>query len=210
MKSRQFLKTILISLLGHVTFFSIFSFSFGARIPNAGNSSVIFWGQLLGNSQVAKPSISNRINEKAQIWRKIDTLEPDTKDSDSRPTISFLWEKPHSGITANVEKTPFRENIKPLPTFARAKGPAIIFHPLLPYGFTLYFRDRQVAHVELAFRAFPQDQKKSIIVKRIISSGNLEVDLLSIRYIERYLFMQQADFTSPDWNTVKIDLSAKE
>jgi hypothetical protein len=208
MKSREFKKTILISLLGHITFFSIFSFSFGTRIPKADYSSVIFWGQLLGNSQVAKPLIYNRINARGLFFHKVDTLALDKKAPDFNLAAGFYL-KPPSSLTSDAGKIPFVEKINPQPLFSRRKEPTIIFHPLLPYGFTLYFRDRQVAHVELAFRVLPQGQGNSITVKRKISSGNLEVDLLTIRYIERYLFMQQASLSSSDWHTVKIDLSAR-
>jgi hypothetical protein len=51
------------------------------------------------------------------------------------------------------------------------------------------------------------DKRNSILVKRRISSGNLEADLLSMRYISRYLFMQQRGFVPNKWQTVKIDLS---
>jgi len=48
------------------------------------------------------------------------------------------------------------------------------------------------------------------VIKRKISSGNLEVDLLTMRYIGHYLFIQQKRFTPNNWQTVKIDLSEKE
>ena len=83
----------------------------------------------------------------------------------------------------------------------------ILFHPLLPYSFPLYFKDRQVAHVELLFKILQDKLRSYILVKRKISSGNLEVDLLSVRYISHYLFLRQAAFAPGAWQVVKVDLS---
>ena len=83
-------------------------------------------------------------------------------------------------------------------------------HPLLPHDFALYFKDRQIAHVELEFNFVSSRQPAVAVIKRKISSGNLEVDLLSMRYIGHYLFIQQTKFAPNSWRTVKIDLSAKD
>ncbi len=117
--------------------------------------------------------------------------------------------KPSIPLAFNTEKEVFKEKIAPLAFSLKRKEPQIIFHPLLPYSFTLYFKDRQVAHVELMFNLSSSGLHNSIEIKRKISSGNLEVDLLSKRYIGHYLFIQQARFTPNRWQSVKIDLSAK-
>jgi hypothetical protein len=115
--------------------------------------------------------------------------------------------KPPALLVTPCQKGPMKAiAVTALPR--RARPAAIVFHPVLPYSFSLYFKDRQVAHVELIYRLQPEGGQGSIAVKRKISSGNLEVDLLSMRYIRRYLFIQQA--AKNDWQTVKIDLSAKE
>jgi hypothetical protein len=82
-----------------------------------------------------------------------------------------------------------------------------MFYPRLPYHFALYFKDRQTVHIELMFQVISGAQRNSILVKRRVSSGNLEADLLSMRYISRYLFIQQRGFAPNKWQTVKIDLS---
>ena len=84
-----------------------------------------------------------------------------------------------------------------------------MFYPRLPPYFSLYFKDRQVAHMELMFKITSSLKNSSISIKRKISSGNLEADLLCMRYINHYLFVQQGIFTSGDWQAVKIELSAK-
>lgn len=95
-------------------------------------------------------------------------------------------------------------------SFVKSKKPSIIFHPLLPFSFNIYFQDRQVAHVELMFKIISCGIRNSLLVKRKISSGNLDVDLLSMRYIGHYLFIKQNDFIPSEWQTVKIDLAAGE
>ena len=73
----------------------------------------------------------------------------------------------------------------------------------------LYFKDRQLAHIELAFNIISGQKINPVVVKRKISSGNLEADLLSMRYISHYLYIQQAAFPSDVWQEVKIELSPK-
>lgn len=89
----------------------------------------------------------------------------------------------------------------------KRKESAIIFHPPLSYQLQVYFKDRQTVHIELMFNIIPGKERNSILVKRKISSGNLEVDLLSSRYISYYLFIQQARFQLNNWRAVKIDFS---
>lgn len=117
--------------------------------------------------------------------------------------------KPQAALAYNADKEAFILKPDPPKLFLTRKEPAIIFHPVLPYDFTLYFKDRQVAHVELMYKVMPQLEGITAMVKRKISSGNLEVDLLSLRYINRYLFMQHTGIIAVDWRTVKIDLSKK-
>jgi hypothetical protein len=92
---------------------------------------------------------------------------------------------------------------------AQRKDSSIMFHPLLPYQLQLYFKDRQAVHIELQFKIEPGMGRRSIAIRRKISSGNLEADLLSIRYMQHYLFIQQARFSPDTWQTVKIDLTTK-
>jgi hypothetical protein len=84
---------------------------------------------------------------------------------------------------------------------------SIMFHPLLPYQFELYFKDRQSVHIELAFRMIPGIDKNSLEIKRKISSGNLEADLLSLRSMHNYLFLQQGKLIPHEWQNVTIELT---
>jgi hypothetical protein len=207
MKNPIFKKTLIFSLFGHIALFSIFSLSFGSRIPHADYAPVNFWGQM-GKIELSNPS-DTVIRGIKELFIKI----PDTPKLNmptGNPVLSGnYYLKPAALLSFNIEKEPFTKKASALTYPARRKEPVIIFHPLLPYDFTLYFKDRQLAHVELAFNIISNGKQTSPVIKRKISSGNLEVDLLSMRYISRYLFMQQASFTPNSWRTVKIDLSAQ-
>jgi len=209
MKNPVFKKTLIFSLLGHITLFSIFSLSFGNRIPNADYIPVNFWGQIgMGKIELTNPS-STIIRGIKELFIKIPEaprLEAITKDTDF---LNSYHRKPASPVSFNRDKQDFIKKAGAFLYPTRRKEPVIIFHPLLPYDFTLYFKDRQIAHVELMFNLISDGGRTSALIKRKISSGNLEVDLLSMRYIEHYLFIQQASFIPNNWRTVKIDLSAK-
>ena len=196
-------KTIFISLIGHITVFSIFSFSFGNSVPQLNYPYVSFRGAFLGNSELAHSQKNIFISRRNTAYYLPARLEYSLLLSDwqRKPQLSFAF---------NPEKQVFMEKSQPLPVSSKRKEDALLFHPLLPYSFTLYFKDRQVAHVELMFNIISKGVRNSIAIKRKISSGNLEVDLLVKRYIGHYLFIQQNRFPADTWQTVKIDLSAKE
>jgi hypothetical protein len=207
MKNPLLRKTLIFSLLGHLTLFSIFSLSFGNKIPSLDYSPVNFWGSV-GRMEFNNSSriMSRGVKEsfvKAQDSLRFDSATFSMKLSDSyylKPTSVVLL---HDGKPAIIQK------LLASPYSFKRREPLIILHPLLPYDFTLYFKDRQVAHVELMFNLVSNGERTSAVIKRKISSGNLEVDLLSMRYIGHYLFIQQSRFTPDRWQSVKIDLSAK-
>jgi hypothetical protein len=196
-----FKKTILISLLGHITVFSIFNFSFGNSIPNAQYASVAFWGQI--------PIGSILPRGKNIFPTRLDTSMLDKPRVRGSSILSGYYFKPLFAPEFNTEKETFINKSSNRLFFSRISKPSIIFHPTLPYSFTLYFKDRQVAHVELAYKVILQGGRNSVLLNRKISSGNLEVDLLTMRYIGRYLFMQQANMPTDNWQIVQIDLSPK-
>lgn len=194
-------KAIFISLLGHITVFSIFNFSFGPKIPKANFVDISFFGPILRNFDLTlAPS-------PGAILRKADTLVLDKINRES-PLAARYYFKPT--FTLNREKKDFAHNSLQGWHIAKRKEPAIMFHPRLPYHFALYFKDRQAVHIELVFDIISNGARNSIVIKRKISSGNLEADLLSMRYIGHYLFIEQAGAVTNKWQTVKIDLSAKE
>lgn len=197
-------KTLLISVLGHITVFSIFSFSFGAKVHQVNFAGVSFWGAILRPHDLATPHsyAGAGLNRKSEVL----TLSKINKEYS---LISRDYLKPTVTLTRIEKKIIFIPPVDSVPFAQERKQPVIMLYPNLPYHFLLYFKDRQVVHIELMFNIIPSSIKNSIVIKRKISSGNLEVDLLSMRYISRYLFIQQRGFTSDSWQTVKIDFSAK-
>lgn len=209
MSEAVFKRAIFISLLGHITVFSIFSFSFGDRIPKADYAGLTFWGRVLLPCEL----ITNK-NFKAGEIKKVFMRRPDTaaleRINREDNLISYSHLKP---AVALAFKERDRINFVPKPDpqllLVKRKKSVIMFYPSLPYHFLVYFKDRQTVHIELMFNFASAGKTNSLIVKRKISSGNLEADLLSMRYISHYLFIQQAGFPPDSWQTVKIDLSPK-
>jgi hypothetical protein len=202
----NFRKTIFISLLGHLAAFSIFSFSFGRIFPNADYGNLSFWGQILSGPQVNPQGLTNNLTKKLFSFSRRDIP---LKAEPISLQINNWHKKPLIPLSTGIKESAPMPKAQLSSTLASRKEPAIIFYPLLPYSFMLYFKDRQIAHVELNFKIEREGAKNSIAVKRKISSGNLEVDLLCQRYISHYLFLQQARFSPGSWQAVKIDLSAK-
>jgi len=198
-------QSLAISAAGHIALFSFFSLSFGRRIPQAGFSQVSFWGAILqGRDPVSGPKPGNARETSAFVPKaEISTLD---KNKETGLFALSGYQKPPVRSLLEGEKPVLPQGPTPLPAGLRSREPAIIFYPRLPYHFALYFKGRQTAHIELAFRSLSADKRTPLLVKRKISSGNLEADLLSMRYINRYLLAQR-QFPSEKWQTVKIDLS---
>lgn len=202
-------KTVFLSIAGHFTLFSLFSFSFGNKILSPDYSPISFWGQILPSAQI------NQILPAAAIYygrifagrREALSMANRFKSSDM-PAIPDYYLKPHSAPVFDIQKAGFGGKTTPF-VYPKRKEAAIVFHPLLPLNFRLYFRDRQIAHVELMFKRTSGDGQDYIEIKRKISSGNLDVDLFVMRYMGHYLFIQQPKLLPGDWQAVKIDLSAK-
>ncbi len=202
----SFRNSVFISVIGHITLFSMFSLSFGPKIPEVNFARVCFWGAIFRS-----PDLMN--NRNFDIGYKTGRLtgksEISVLDKINRENLlaSRDYLKPPVSLTFNQEKIAFTRESMPISLMSGRKESAIMFYPRLPYHFALYFKDRQTVHIELAFAVISGDKRNSILVKRRISSGNLEADLLSMRYISRYLFMQQRGFVPNKWQIVKIDLS---
>lgn len=199
-------QTLLISLLGHLTVFNIFSLSFGDRINRGNYASVSFLGDLLvKTSQFSayplqaryilkdKPNVTV-LNKANQEISRIDYY--------SKPVTNPIFNTEKASPEVKVELTKFNPS---------RKEPTVMFYPSLPYNFLLYFKDRHVVHIELMFNIISKPDKANyIVVKRKVSSGNLEADLLSMRYINRYLFIQQFNYPSNKWQSVKIELGPQK
>ena len=199
-------QAIVISLLGHITLFSMFSLSFGPKIPEVNFSRIYFWGAVFRGCDLM--NIHN-LDIGYKTGRLSGKPEISALDNIKRENLlaSRDYLRPLVSLAFNQEKIAFQQEFKPTPPVSGKRESAIMFYPSLPYQFALYFKDRQTVHIELAFAVISGDKRDSVLVKRRISSGNLEADLLSMRYISRYLFMQEKGFTPNKWQIVKIDLS---
>lgn len=208
-----FKKAIFFSLLGHMVVFSIFSLSFGRRIRRVDYAEIAFWGTILRNSELTLPVFQFKPRPGTQELGRYRLTQgyPQVKNDEAR-TIAFsptYYFKPATSLALNSDKMILVHNQVTPPSAAKEKKSPIMFYPHLPHHFLLYFKDRESVHIELVFNIISTGKTNSVTVKRKISSGNLEADLLAMRYISHYLFVQQAVFVPNKWQTVKIDLSAK-
>ncbi|MFA6217216.1 MAG: hypothetical protein WDL87_06170 [Candidatus Omnitrophota bacterium] len=203
------MKTILISFLGHAALFGVFSFTFGNRLADSRRPDVNFLGSILLAPDIA---ISNDYRYESVtesiFLKKISSSF--LKKSRDGLRIQALGEiKPSLSAGILVKKSNYFYHASSTTGMHIPKDSVIMFYPLLPQHFTLYFQDRQSAHIELLCIAGMDQKPSSTIIKRKISSGNLEVDLLAMRYIGHYLFIQQNHFQEGTGQTIKIDLSTE-
>jgi hypothetical protein len=190
--------------------FVIFEPTFGNPLKKLDFTKVTFLGPIL---QTIDLSINDNYREFVDkgIGRQARILKPRLL-LDKKKDIIFLESKsvpikPLVAVTLNREKITFISNYSSNIANTRKKETTIIFYPPLPYSFLLYFQDRQIAHIEFMF--YISDNGKIGSIKRKISSGNLDVDLLSLRYITHCLSLVEGKFPSNTWQTVKIDLTRK-
>lgn len=197
-----FLKSVIVSFAGHLAVMGLFSVSLGNKVQDNQYSSIYFLGGFLRNSsEYYQQPLAYHFNLRdlpGPLIKKTDGFVKENLVLDMKPSSTAFFIK---------GKKSFKERpLEALPL--NRKESSILFHPLLPYGFNLYFKDRQVAHVELSVNVVREKKRNTTLIKRKISSGNLEVDLLTARYISHYFFIQHSKFPANEWQTVKIDLSA--
>jgi len=228
MTDSLFKKTIVISLLWHLAFLSAFRVSSGTHFPPAQHNGIFFWGSLLSRYDVLHgqaPIHSCRrqdtgLSDKAgcmiglgaRVGIPLSLKNPDTAVLDKNwsiiPVTTYAL-KPLAQLSFSGDKQVWRQDARTASLALPKKKSVVMFYPHLPYHFLLYFKDRQTVHIELAFIVAATGQNNTIAIKRKISSGNLEADLLTARYLSHYLFIQQMSFPTNTWQTVKIELSPK-
>jgi hypothetical protein len=196
-------KIVSVSCAGHIAVFAllgIFSFSLGSVRPHTPFTPVMFCGSMLPltmSGPVAIHPVSIKTGQDSALVPRRAPVDPVSSDYYVKPPVVF------SCVSS-------REPVISQPLFTdvpKRKDSVFLMHPLLPYQFELYFNDRQNVHIELEFAITRADDRNFVSLRRKISSGNLEADLLSMRYIEHYLFIQQARFIPSIWQTVKIEFS---
>jgi len=196
-------KTFLLSCVGHVACLSLLGFSFGPRPAPVKTNDLFYWGgfRLLDLSGVASPTALEDIFLKKRTVGMVKPAQPQ-----GLPPIE-RYTKPLSAF-ALEEKRPLaviQVNPRAIPPVRKEQ--VVMFYPQLPYQVSLYFKDRQVIRIELMFNVSPEGHTGAIAIKRKISSGNLEADLLSMRYISRYLAVQRMGYAPGSWQSVEIELS---
>jgi len=204
-------RSFLVCFFGHLVILAIFSFSWDKPCSFLGYGQVYFLGNFFHPSGVVSergffqyPSLL-REPARASSFLARRSLPLPLKPEFFSPVI---YNKPILPSTFAGEK--MSPEVHPLQlALPQSKPSSIIFYPQLPQQLLLFFKDRNQVHIELAFKILPQNKPNIILVKRKISSGNLEADLLSMRYISRYLFIQRFRFPLDSWQLVKIDLSPK-
>ncbi len=215
---KLFLKNALsFSLFVHLSVFSLLAFSF-VRPPLPRALSVRFLGRILPDFELKESagtgSYTARQGPASDFLRSISLKLMDRSVAGrkyrehTRIMAAYVLKPLYFVDTGSVKQDhAFSESLE---YFVRQKArpPVFVFHPILPSSFRLYFKDRQTAHVELAFNMLTVSESMMLpVVKRKVSSGNLEADLLCKRYILNYLFAHREAFKASEWQTVKIELS---
>ncbi len=210
MNSVVFRRAIIASLVGHMAMFGAFSFSFGPRLPIAQHSQGFFLGAILEQGELAIRNAALFSPTRKVVKPASEIPMADVQLARESSTLS-VYQKPFVAPGGSeLEKITFLPKTAPLVLLPQKPTPPIMLYPELPYNFLLYFKDRQVAHIKLSFKVNAQGRASAAEIKRQTSSGNLEADLLAMRYMSHYLFVQQTGFPLNEWQTVTIDLSAKE
>lgn len=207
MRDSVFKKSILISTFCHFTVFGLFSFSSGTRLSQLNYPPVSFFGGILGNYAFTAGARPDTLDTKKAFFNRVNAV-PLGRDSQA-PSVGAYYLKPPVNLAFRENKETALRRAVPAFSGLPKKESVVMFYPQLPYHFLLYFKDRQTVHIELAFNIISNTNATSIEIKRKISSGNLEADLLAIRYLSHYLFVQQTGLPLNTWQSVKIELSPK-
>ncbi len=197
----RFEKSILIAMFWHIICFSSVSFTFFVHPKTVYKSmKIVFLKPLLTKTDFY---LENSYKDRRKHSPRLDTylkqiskplhlsLEQNFSSADKPPiTIDSFRDKPHilrhTFISALITKTEQRELYRP---------------PMM--GRSLYFQDRPMIGIELNYRL--SNSGRPMFVQRLISSGNLEADLLMMNYLKRWIFFRTKE--NSDFNNIKFELS---
>lgn|GEM_PF-5314618 len=198
---------IVVSLCGHLLGFSFIQPSLDTAYSEAKFLKIFFLGSLFDQKEILLPIVNNEVikedflNKKITLNLKTVYLKPHYKG------IEFLNLKINRGLF-NLNLNNEKKIIYPSPEhYLLKKETPLMFYPYLPYSFLIYFKDRQKAYLEFSFYI---SKSKLVSINRKITSANLEVDLLVMRYISRSLYLIKDSFPTDCWQTVKIELKQKD
>lgn len=216
--SSNFKAAIFISLMWHVVCFSSVELTFGKKVTesNFELTKIFFLGPILQtpletlsltgqkadyypqSAQQTKTSAVDRLKAR----NLVNMLKPGFSEARGLISENILLKKPPTLILTESKTAYFKSTP---PVKIKKADSSIMFYPPMPYHFLLYFKDRQVAHMEVAFYISPDGKIAGL--KRKISTGNPEVDLLIMRNLSHFLNLCKSNFSLSSWQTVKIDLS---
>ncbi len=197
-------EAVFISLLGHAAVFGVFTLSFGPRQLPLDFTGVSFRGSVL-----CQRDLTPRDYTCCSFSRSLAAAPITGFKSRPIPAVAGLEHslKPEAFFDSGSKI--FWQPDLPLlsPPGEKDAKSVVMLYPALGFNPSLYFKDRRQVHLELAYRSVRTcPDAYSVMLRRKISSGNLEADLLSMRSLSRYLLIRQLQ---PDdsWHTVKIELS---
>jgi hypothetical protein len=197
---------LFVSLSWHFLFFGVFEPTFVSKVNLPSLDRVAFLGSMLQDRDFLNSFEKNLIADRRVVNLK--TVYPVNKgEGFISPSLQGAV-KPPVYLSASQDKKILLPSRADNLVYAHKEKPPLTFYPALPYSFLFYFKDRQIAHIEFTF--YVSDTGKISLVKRKVSSGNLDTDLLAYRYITHCLFLQEGRFPVNTWQTVKIDLTRKE
>jgi hypothetical protein len=206
---------LFISLIWHILCAGVIEPTFGKVLDDAHFPEVLFLGSILDSHDLAflsQEEISDG-QPKEPLYSRINLFNFKTSVLSKRKGESFLslikYRRPLFNLNyRKEEKIITRPRLDHSILDEYKKGSSLVFYPRLPYSFLIYFKDRQKAHIEFSF--YISEKGVITFIDRKITSGNLEVDLLASRYINRHLNLIKGQFLTNTWQTVKIDLTRRD
>lgn len=207
--------TLIISLIWHILCMGLLEPTFDKSLKGSSLCLISFLGPILNTSdlssgfnldKIASHSNSLYAGRISQMNFKISPLYK--KDIGYFSPLKTHIRPIYNPNFNNIQKVIFKTGLESNILRRYSDESSVIFHPRLPYSFLIYFKDRQRAHIEFTF--YISGKGEIAFIKRNISSGNLEVDLLASRYITRHLSLVKDQFPTNSWQTVKIDLTRKD
>ena len=201
--------TLLLSASLHMACFGMFEPTFGNPLQKLNLSKVTFLGPIFRITEFS-PGADYRASSRKFVIKQPHFFKPPSVASKKEEAfLTFKNEplKPLAFLRQETKKISFLPAVESDLFLKRKKEPTVVFYPPLPYSFLLYFQDRQIAHIEFMF--YISSNGKIVDIKRKVSSGNLDADLLSLRYIAHYLSLAEGKFPREAWQVVNIDLARK-
>ena len=206
---------LFVSLIWHILCGGVIDPTFGEILGNAHFPEVLFLGSILDSRDLVSHSQEKREDRhsKDSLYSYINLFNFKTSVLSKEKGESFSslikYKRPLFNLSYQPEeKIITRARLDHSILDEYKKDSSLVFYPRLPYSFLIYFKDRQKAHIEFSF--FISKEGVITFIDRKITSGNLEVDLLASRYINRHLNLIKGQFLTDTWQTVKIDLTRRD